>query len=94
MDDGGSNIMDFDWLAPIVPLSDNLNFYGSAGILVLTLVLVAICWYGCQVYHSLMADTENSQHILLNIAYQHYAINLQGTAIVNAAKEISWFKCL
>ena len=78
--------MDFDWLAPVIPLSQNANFWGSFGIIVLSVLLLVTCYYGCKVYHSLMEDSEDSQHVLLNIAYQHYAYSLQGTAMVNEAK--------
>ena len=78
--------MDFDWLAPVVPLAKDLNFWGSFGIIVLSVFLFVTCYYGCQVYHSLMDASEDNQHVLLNIAYQHFAYSLQGTAIVNEAK--------
>ena len=76
---------DLDW---ILSLSENLNFFGSVVIILTTVVLLAICYYGCQVYHAVMADNENSQHILLNIAYQHFAYCLQIGAFIYAAKVV------
>ena len=58
-----------------------------AGLIVATSwLLVLICYLGCRAYHDTMADNENSQHILLNIAYQQFAVNLQFMSIFFASK--------
>lgn len=62
------------------------SFWGSFAVLVLTAVLLPVCHYGCQVYHALMADNEDTQHILLNISYQQYAYCLQIGGFLHAAK--------
>ena len=66
--------------------------FSTVLIIVFSWVLVLVCWVGCWSFHSTMADNENSKHILLNIAYEQFAITIQIMSFNLAAKvkEVQW----
>ena len=49
-------------------------------------IMVFMCYLGCRAYHNTMADNENTKHILLNIAYEQFAVTIQVLSTLLASK--------
>ena len=60
--------------------------FSTGLIIAFSWLLALVCWVGCWSFHSTMADNENSRHILLNIAYEQFAVTLQILSISLVAK--------
>ena len=68
------------------PILDGWISFSTVLIVGFSWVLVFLCFLGCRAYHATMADNEDSQHILLNIAYEQFAVTLQGISLFLAVK--------
>ena len=68
------------------PVLDGWVTFCTVVIVIFSWLLVLICFLGCRAFHATMADNENSQHILLNIAYEQFAVMLQVLSLLLALK--------